>query len=113
MGPAFRFIFLAAVGHTAFTCAAQMNTLGGTQLTIDPGTSLRVDLTGTWNIASGATVTNNGTITLGADALLNEAPGSPIDGTGTERITRTIDTPPNSENIGGLGSRITTASVLG
>jgi hypothetical protein len=91
----------------------QISTLSGTQLTVDGGTSLRIDAPGTWGIQSGASVVNDGIITLGPLADLNESPGGAITGTGTEQTTRTFNGPLVAEDPAGLGAMITTNSALG
>lgn len=104
------FLLLVLLARNA---SAQMATASGTTLAIDAGTSLRVEAPLTWSIADGATVVNNGTIVLGPEAGLQEAPGAPITGSGTERTTRTLAGPLDAEAPGGLGLAITTDAALG
>jgi len=92
---------------------AQMSTQGGTTITVDAGTSLRINDAITWTIASGAQVVNNGDITFGPQAQLSEALGSPITGAGTERTTRMLNGPLVSVDPAGFGLRITTSNSLG
>ncbi len=91
----------------------QMVVPAGTSLTIDEGTSLRIDAPLTWTLQPGSQVVNNGDITLDASAQLDEALGAAITGAGTERITRTLSGPLTDENPGGLGSILTTSASLG
>lgn len=92
---------------------AQMLTGSGTTLSIEPGTSLRVEAPVTWAIADGAAVVNDGMIVLGPQAVLQEADGAPITGAGTERCTRVLSSSANAEDLGGLGLELTTAVPLG
>ncbi len=91
----------------------QMVVPDGTSLTIDEGTSLRIDAPLAWTLQSGSQVVNNGDITLDASAQLDEALGAAISGMGTERITRTLSGPLTNENLGGLGGILTTGASLG
>ena len=91
----------------------QMNTLTGTSLTIDEGTSLRIDSPVNWFLESGSATSNNGSIELGPGTELIEAPGAAITGSGTERTLRTYSIPVNAMDPGGLGGLITTDQVLG
>ncbi len=95
-------------------CAlGQMVVPAGTSLTIDEGTSIRIDAPLTWTLQSGSQVVNNGDIMLDASAQLDESLGAAISGTGTERITRTLSGPLTDENPGGLGGILTTDASLG
>lgn len=91
----------------------QMILQGGTAMTVDVGTALRVNAPVSWSIESGADLVNNGVIELGPEADLTEAPDAAISGTGTERTTRELQTPLTGEDPGGLGAIITTNASLG
>lgn len=91
----------------------QMVVPSGTTLTIDSGTSLRVNAPLTWTLDAGSNVVNNGDITLGPEAQLNEAISAAITGSGTERTTRDLSGPLTDENPGGLGGILNTDASLG
>lgn len=77
--------------------------LSGGQLTVQAGTTIRVEGPVTWQIPSGAAVVNDGAIDLGAEAGLDEAAGAPITGNGTETAIRDLATPFAAVDPGGLG----------
>lgn len=108
-----RKIAAVIVWCTAQVGVAQVNTLGGTNIVIDAGTSLRLDGADTWTIASGASVVNNGLITLASTASIDEAAGAPIAGLGTEHIDSTFDAPLANAEPGGLGMRLSTSAATG
>jgi hypothetical protein len=85
----------------------------GTALLVEPGTSLRVEAPVTWTLAAGSLVVNDGEITLGPEAQLDEAPSAAITGFGTERTTRDLSAPVTAEDPGGLGGIITSTIPLG
>jgi len=85
----------------------------GTSLTVDEGTTLRIDAPLSWTLEAGSSAINNGSIVLGPAADLDEAAGAPITGTGTERTTRDLSGPLTDENPGGLGAVLTTEATLG
>lgn len=85
---------------------AQTMSLGGATMTILPGTTMTVEGAVTWMIPSTGQVVNHGTIDLGQQAFLDESPGSPISGTGTELATMEPGIPFLTEP-GGLGLRFT------
>lgn len=91
----------------------QMVLPSGTNLTVDEGTSLRVEAPLTWTLETGSGAVNNGSIVLGPDADVYEALGAAMTGTGTERTTRDLSGPLVSEDPGGLGGIITTNASLG
>lgn len=92
---------------------SQMVLPSGTALTVDEGTSLRIDAPLTWTFESGSSAVNNGTIVLGPTTDLDEALGATLTGTGTERTTRDLSGPLTDENPGGLGGMLTTIASLG
>lgn len=105
---------IALIACSAAVAAdAQVNTASGTTVLVDPGTSLRFDIAGAWTIAGGASVVNNGSITLANTAVLLEAPGAPITGSGTERIDTTFGAALNDVDPGGLGLHLSTAIGTG
>jgi hypothetical protein len=85
---------------------AQTMSLGGGIMTILPGTTMAFEGAVTWVIPSTGQVVNHGIIDLGPQAFLDEAPGSPISGQGTELATTETGIPLLSEP-GGLGLRFT------
>lgn len=91
----------------------QMLLSNGTELTVDEGTSLRIDAPLTWSLEAGSGAVNNGAIVLGPEANLEEAVGAAITGTGTERTTRDLSAPLASADPGGLGGVLTTDAPLG
>ncbi len=88
-----------------------MTLVSGT-LTIQPGTRIEISGPVIWTIAPGAEVVNNGEIDLGDAAFLIEQTGTPITGTGTERVFLQV-TPPFSAEPGGLGLTISSSDVAG
>lgn len=91
----------------------QMVVPSGTSLSIDEGTSVRINTPLTWSLEAGSSVVNDGDITLGPEAQLNEAIGAAITGSGTERTTRDLSAPLADEDPGGLGGILTTNTSLG
>lgn len=79
-----------------------------TSLVVDPGTVLRIEGPLTVATTPGSSWVNNGEIHLGPEALLNEANGAPLSGTGTERITSPYTSPLSNEEPGGLRLVVTT-----
>ncbi len=98
---------------TVGTVFSQMLLPSGTALTLDEGTSLRIEAPLTWTFESGSSAVNNGTIVLGPATDLVEAFGAALTGTGTERTTRDLSGPLTDENPGGLGGTLTTNTSLG
>lgn len=88
---------------------AQSVVEGGTNLTIGAGTTMTLLNGSVLATSPGAVVVNNGLLVLSPTALLDEASGAPIDGTGTERITLTYSSALNNAEPGGLGLVVTTA----
>lgn len=108
-----RAVFLSLSLFTVGSVFSQMVLPSGTALTLDDGTSLRIDAPLTWTLESGSSAVNNGTIILGPEANLDEAIGAALTGTGTERTTRDLSGPLTNENTGGLGGILTTNASLG
>lgn len=108
-----RGLLLVPVSLCLAVVHGQMSTLSGTTLTVTAGTTVAVDLPVTWTVESGATVVNDGTILLGENTELDEAPGAAISGAGTERTQRTFVGPVLDVDPGGLGARLTTTTTLG
>ena len=106
-------IFLLAsllnLGH----CAAHGQSVlqSGTTMVVDPGTVLRIEGPLTVATTPGSTWQNNGAVRLGPQALLNEANGAPLSGTGTEHFTSTYSGPLSNEEPGGL--RLVVSTVQG
>lgn len=97
-----------------FGLMAQISVLGGTELHITSGTTVRVTTPQqTLAIQNGAVFQNDGTIILGETAMINEADGNPIFGDGLEMITKSYNAPISNENTGGLGFEMSTSSILG
>jgi hypothetical protein len=92
---------------------SQMLLPSGTALTVDEGTSFRIDAPLTWTFEPGSSGVNNGTIVLGPVTDLDEALGAAVTGTGTERTTRDLSGPLADENPGGFGGILTTSGSLG
>lgn len=107
-----RNILLASVLNLAF-CAAQGQIVlqSGTTLVVDAGTVLRIEGQGTVATTPGSTWVNNGEVQLGPQALLNEANGAPISGTGTERYTATYTDPLSNTEPGGLRLVVSTVQA--
>ncbi|HEY0976823.1 MAG TPA: hypothetical protein VGE21_05090 [Flavobacteriales bacterium] len=93
--------------------SAQMGTAAGTSLRIAPGTTLHIDTPLVWTTAAGSQTINDGLVLFGTGAGLAEAPGAPFIGTGTERTTVVLDTPPITVDPAGLGLGITTSYAPG
>ena len=91
----------------------QMVLPNGTDLRVDPGTSLRIDAPLTWLLEAGSACENNGNIVLGPEANLDEGVGAAITGTGTERTTRDLSGPLANVDPGGLGGVLNTDASLG
>lgn len=105
---------LLSIGlFTIGSAFGQMVLADGTGLTVDEGTSLRIDAPFTWTLEAGSGAVNNGSIVLGSEANLYEAVGAAITGTGTERTTRDLSSPLANEDPGGLGGILTTDASLG
>ena len=98
---------------TALNMQAQTMTLQSGNLTIASGTT--VELVGPldFEIASGATVVNDGLIELGTEATLIEPANGPITGAGTEHALRDLNAAFNDNNIAGLGLTLSMNSALG
>jgi hypothetical protein len=94
-------------------CAQSAQLLPGTALTVLPGTTVQVNGALGFGVGANATCINHGTIELAPQAFVQEAPGSPITGDGTERITRTFSAPLNAADVGGLGLVVTTGIAPG
>jgi hypothetical protein len=92
---------LLFVGNIGF---GQIRILSGTNLTIDTGTTLSINIPNiNFVIDSGAYVINNGLISLGDSSDIFEIAKYPITGSGTEKTTRNLNTIITGINIGGLG----------
>ncbi len=91
--------------------AQEMRLLSG-QLTVEPGTTMRVADGTNWLITSGATVVNHGLIDLGASASISEPDGGPITGIGVERIAPLAGAPQPAQGHGGLGLRVDQSAPL-
>lgn len=90
---------------------SQPMTLVTGSVTIQEGTTVRFDGPLIWTLSAGTSVTNNGTIELGAQASLVEPAGGPISGSGTERAVLDNAPPYTSVNAGGLGLELTNSTV--
>lgn len=93
--------------------SAQMVTGAGTTMTVDEGTSVRLNGSLIWLLTAGASVINDGSIVLGPETSLNEATGAAITGGGTERTTVLLPSPVSMLDIGGLGAILSTNGPLG
>ncbi|QQR85774.1 MAG: T9SS type A sorting domain-containing protein [Flavobacteriales bacterium] len=91
--------------------AAQAVLVSGTSLSVASGTALRVEGTTTWLLESGSSFINDGSVVFGPVAVLDEQPGAPITGSGTERTHRYYPAPLASEEPAGLGFSLTTTSA--
>jgi hypothetical protein len=107
-----RFGTLMSIFFPAMLLAQDMVLQQGT-VTVMPGTNLEIQGAVTWNITSGTQVVNDGTIHLRNGAGMNEVPGAPIVGSGTEHayvegaILMTDHAP------GGLGLLLTSDAPIG
>ena len=108
-----RGLLLAYGSLSIAALSGQMSVLSGTTLSVAAGTTLSVDIPITWTVEAGSTVVNDGTVLLGGNTDLAEAPGAAISGAGTERTQRTFSGPVSDVDPGGLGARLTTATTLG
>lgn len=106
-----RYVLVLATFGSPFALWSQLTTLPGTTLRIQEGTTLQVDAT--WHIAAGANVQNNGTVILLENGMLEEAPGAPIHGSGTEQHTALIPAGVPTDPAGlGLTITPTVASTI-
>lgn len=80
---------------------------------VQPGTVLQIDGAIELNIPVGAGVINDGRIELQNGAWLNEAPGAPTTGTGTEHAWMEEAIPVNASEPGGLGLELTSSDPIG
>jgi hypothetical protein len=92
---------------------AQDMLLSSGTLTVAEGTTLTIVSPVQWTIASGAQVINNGTIDLGTEASLLEAPGAPITGSGTEHARVQLAQAFAGVEPGGLGLSLSAAAGPG
>lgn len=90
---------------------AQAVLMSGTSLTLAPGTALRVEGATSWVLETGSSLVNDGSIVFGPQATLDEEPGAPIIGSGTEETHRLYPAPLSNEEPAGLGFSLTTASA--
>lgn len=93
--------------------AAQNITLSDGNLLLSAGTTVHIDGPATFEIGSGASITNHGRIDLGTQAVLVEQPGAPVTGNGFEEATWPNTVPLVNLEPGGLGLRLTTAFAQG
>ncbi|MCB0764748.1 MAG: hypothetical protein KDB84_08595 [Flavobacteriales bacterium] len=103
---------VACAALTALSFGQTMTLASGT-MTIAAGTT--VELIGgiDWQIASGATLVNDGLIELGSTASIAESSGSPITGAGTEHAAGDLSAPFSEVDPGGLGLVLTMPAALG
>jgi hypothetical protein len=80
---------------------------------VHPGTTLQIHGDVQWNISTGSQVINDGRIEFRDAAVLNEAPGGPITGMGTEHAWIEQAIPMNEFAPGGLGLELTSATAIG
>ncbi len=80
---------------------------------VQPGTTLQLQGPISWELLAGSQVTNDGRIEFQDGALLAEAPGAPIVGSGTEHAWITESSPVNGSQPGGLGLELTSAGPIG
>lgn len=93
-------------------CIAQNVDLLTGSVVVEPGTTLRFNGPITWTLSPGTSVENNGVIDLGAEAIVEEAIGAPIHGTGEERAIGVIQGPFADQEPGGLGLFMSTADPV-
>lgn len=84
-------------------CSAQQMQLVSGTVHIANGTTVRIADGISWQIASASLVVNDGIIDLGSTAIINEAPGSPIAGSGMEVIAAQPGANQPVSGHGGLG----------
>lgn len=104
-------LLLAMAASTLCVHSQDVRLLGGT-LTIDPGTTLRLEEGSTWVIEPGAQLVNDGFIDLQTTAVLNEAPGWPVTGAGLEAAAPLAGATQPLNGHGGLGLRLDQAAPL-
>jgi hypothetical protein len=92
---------------------AQLMGLNSGTMHVSEGTRLTVEGPIIWQLASGATLTNDGTIEFGAEATLAEAPGSAIVGAGVETTSREFSSNVIGNEPAGLGLVLSSTSILG
>ena len=83
--------------------AAQNMTLSQGSLYVAEGTRISIDAPLEWAISPDADVVNDGMIAFGIGAMLNEAPGTPITGSGIETAIAVLPTAFTNAEPGGLG----------
>lgn len=94
------------------TRAQDVHLLTGS-MTVQPGTSLRLQGPLNWIIEPGAVVINDGVIDLGEQGVLSEPVGSPITGSGTELARTPTTSPAVPAEPGGLGLLMTPSAAVG
>ena len=87
---------------------AQAVLVSGTSLTLASGTALRVEGATSWVLEAGSSLVNDGSLVFGPQATLDEEPGAPIIGGGTEETRRLYPAPLSNEEPAGLGFSLTT-----
>lgn len=92
--------------------AAQAFLRPGTTMQVLPGTTLRIPDSLTLDVGPGASLVNDGAVVLAPTAAVAEVQGSPITGTGTERIDLVVTAPPAGLEPGGLGFTLAAALAL-
>lgn len=103
------FLFLLS-GLSLSSVRSQSIVAAGTTVEVVAGTTVTVRDGGTFATAPGATLLNNGVFLIEPLARLDEAPGAPFQGSGTERFERSYSTALNNEEPGGL--RLVVSTVL-
>jgi hypothetical protein len=106
-------LILAATFGGNLNLHAQLNVIGGTTLTIDPGTTVTsLSLSNDIEIQTNAAIVNNGIIVFTDSVDLIEPIGFPITGSGYETTTRNLNTPLSLANTAGFGLILSTTSTL-
>ncbi|HQW40381.1 MAG TPA: hypothetical protein PK149_04410 [Flavobacteriales bacterium] len=93
----------------AVVSGQQMRLISGT-VTVAEGTTVALEGPLEWTIDPGATVVNNGLISLGETAKIFEPVGGPITGAGTETAVLTAIVPYSNEEPGNLGLDLSSSS---
>lgn len=90
---------------------AQLVLVDGTSMSVGGGTQVRVEGAATWVLETGSSLVNDGSISFGPAATLDEQPGAAIMGGGTERTHRAYPVPLSNEEPAGLGFSLSTTTA--
>lgn len=106
-------VLLIAAACLPFSSFGQTMSFGGGQLMVESGTTVTIQGDVEWQLAPDAVVVNDGVIDLDDSAVLSEAPGAAISGSGMERRLHTTSGPWSDINPGGLGLHLSNSASSG